>query len=78
MKLDSLLEFQDLDEATVFPEDVTITEVMKMFDGAKKAVGLMNKLKNPVDRKRHASAIFKNLNRIRAMIMKLTEPIEEN
>jgi hypothetical protein len=77
MKLDTLLEFQDLDEATVFPEDVTISEVMKMFDGAKKAVGLMNKLKNPADRKRHASAIFKNLNRIRAMIMKLTEPVEE-
>ena len=73
MKLDTLLEFQDLDEATVFPEDVTISEVMKMFDGAKKAVGLMNKLKNPADRKRHASAIFKNLNRIRAMIMKLTD-----
>ena len=77
MKLDTLLEFQDLDEDTVFPEDVTISEVMKMFDGAKKAVGLMNKLKNPADRKRHASAIFKNLNRIRAMIMKLTEPVEE-
>ena len=71
-------ELLDLEEATVFPEDVTISEVMKMFDAAKRAVGLMNKMKNPADRKRHASAIFKNMNRIRAMIMKLTDPVDSD
>jgi hypothetical protein len=74
MLIQELLELQ---EDVAIPADVTINDVMKMFDAAKKAVGLMNRLKNPSDRKRHATAIFRNMNKIRAMIMNLTQPVEE-
>jgi hypothetical protein len=70
-------ELLDLQEDVAIPADVTINDVMKMFDAAKKAVGLMNRLKNPTDRKRHATAIFRNMNKIRAMIMNLTTPVED-
>ena len=71
-------ELLDLEEDVAIPLDVTITDVMKMFDAAKRAVGLMNRLKDPAEKKRHASAIFKNMNRIRATIMKLTDPVYES
>jgi hypothetical protein len=71
-------ELLDLEEDVAIPLDVTITDVMKMFDAAKRAVGLMNRLKDPAERKRHASAIFKNMNKIRATIMKLTDPVYES
>ena len=71
-------ELLELEEEVAIPFDVTITDVLKMFDAAKRAVGLMNKLKDPNERKKHASAIFKNMNKIRAMIMKLTDPVYES
>ena len=74
MLIQELLELQ---EDVAIPADATINDVMKMFDAAKKAVGLMNRLKNPVDRKKHAAAIFRNMNKIRAMIMNLTYPVED-
>jgi hypothetical protein len=68
------MKFEELCETTVIPKDVTIEEILKMYDGARRGISIMNKIKDPGQRKRHASNIFKNLNMIKAMVMRLTEP----
>lgn len=73
MKLDEI----ELTEATDIPENVTVNDVLRMFDAARRGISIMNKLKDVDQRKKHASAIFKNLNKIKAMLMRLTEPVEE-
>ena len=77
MRIEDLLE-DELEEATVIPENVTVDEILKMFDAARKGISLLNQLKNADERKKHASQVFKNLNKIRAMLMRLTEPVEES
>lgn len=72
MKIEDILQ-----EDVAFSQDVTISDVLKAFDAAKRAVSIMNRLKNLSEKKKHASAIFKNMNRIRGMIMRLTEPVQE-
>jgi hypothetical protein len=71
------MKFDEINEATVIPENVTVDEILKMHDAARKGIAILNRIKDPAQRKRHASNIFKNLNRIKAMLMKLTEPVEE-
>jgi len=68
------MKFDELAESTVIPEHVTVEEILKMHDAARRAISILNKIKDPAQRKRHASQVFKNLNRIKAMLMKLTEP----
>lgn len=70
------MKFEELNEATVIPEDVTVDQVLKMFDAARRGISILNKIKDKNQRKRHASNIFKNLNKIKAMLMRLTEPEE--
>jgi hypothetical protein len=73
MKLDEI----ELTEATDIPENVTVNDVLRMFDAARRGISIMNKLKDVDQRKKHASAIFKNLNKIKGMLMKLTVAVEE-
>jgi hypothetical protein len=70
------MKFDELTEATVIPAHVTIEEILKMYDAARRGISLMNKIKDKAQRKRHASNIFKNLNIIKAMVMKMTEAEE--
>ena len=71
------MKFNELIEATVIPENVTFEEILKMHDASRRGIAIMNKIKDPAQRKRHASQIFKNMNKIKAMLMKLTEPVED-
>jgi len=71
------MKFNDIMETTEIPKDVTVDEILKMFDAARRGISLLNRIKDPVQRKKHASAIFKNLNKIKGMLMRLTEPVEE-
>ena len=64
---------QMLNEATIIPQDADLDQLGAMFDAAKRALGLVNRLKNPVDRKRHLSAVFSNLNKIRAALVRAME-----
>lgn len=68
------MKFEELMEATVIPKDVTVDEILKMHDAARRGIAIMNRIKDPAQRKKHASQIFKNINKIKAMLMRLTEP----
>lgn len=58
-------------ETTVIPGDVTVDQIMKMFDAAKRAVGLINTIKNVELRRKHMTAVFINMNKIRGAMQKL-------
>ena len=62
-----------LNEATVIPVDASIDQIAAMFDAARRGLGLVNKLKNPADRKKHLKAVFVNLNKIRAALARQIE-----
>jgi len=60
-----------LDEAVEIPENITFEEISKMFDAAKRALGLANKLRDPTEKKKHVSQVMSGLNKIRAAVHKL-------
>lgn len=62
-----------LNEAVVIPADTSIEQLEFMFDAARRAMGFVNKLKNPVDRKKHLSAVFANINKLRAALARAIE-----
>lgn len=68
-----VVEEDTIFEATQFKGDESIKEIYAMLDAAKKAIGLINKLKVKADRKKHASEVFKNLNRIRTVLIKMID-----
>lgn len=64
---------QLLNEAVEIPANVTVEQVMAMFDAAKRALGLANKLKDPADKKKHMSVVLGGLNKIRAAIKRMSK-----
>jgi hypothetical protein len=62
---------ETLIEAVIIPDDVTLEQIEKMFDAARRGLGLVNKLKNPIDKKKHASAVLANLNKIRGALKRV-------
>jgi hypothetical protein len=66
-----------LNEAVVIPLDATSDQLAGMFDAARRAMGLINRLKNPIDRKKHLSAVFSNLNKIRAALSRMIAAEDE-
>jgi hypothetical protein len=59
-----------LNEALVIPPDAGVEQIAAMFDAARRAMSLVHKLKNPVDRKKHMSSVFVNMNKIRAALQR--------
>lgn len=59
---------QMLNEATVFDDDMGLDQIMAMLDGARRGLGLANKLTDPEMKKKHVRAIFINMNKIRAAL----------
>lgn len=71
------MKFEELTESTIITRDVTVDEILKMHDAARRGISILNRIKDPAQRKKHASQVFKNLNRIKAMLLRLTEPEKE-
>lgn len=57
-----------LDEMAAIPVDADLETVASMLDAAKRGLGFANKLSDPNQRKRHARAVFINLNKIRTAL----------
>ena len=66
-----------LNEASVIADDSSMEQLMFMFDAARRGMGLINRLKNPVDRTKHLRAVFTNLNKIRGAISRLIKQEEQ-
>jgi hypothetical protein len=47
---------------------IDATELEKRLDAAKRGLGIANKLKNPIEKKKHLSRILTNLNKIRSAL----------
>ena len=62
-----------LQEAVVIPADITIDRIITMFDAGKRALSLVNTIKDPIQKRKHLSAVFTNLNKIRAAMARLLE-----
>lgn len=83
MNINQLRKFAGLpqrnDDVAMLTEDVEIPEgsthdqLMKMLDGAKKAMSIAHKIKDKEQRKKHFSRIFKGLNKIRNHAVKLSK-----
>lgn len=59
---------QMLNEATVFDDDMGLDQIAAMMDGARRGLGLANKLTDPEMKRKHVRAIFINMNKIRAAL----------
>lgn len=67
------MKLNDLAEETQIPKDATIDDVLKMLAGVQKGLSLLKHLKDPNQRLKHANAIFKNYNKIRETLVRLTD-----
>lgn len=54
-----------INEITQIPSDASLEQIQTMLAGAYKGLGLVNKLRNPIEKKRHLRAVFININKIR-------------
>lgn len=59
---------QMLNEATVIDDTMGLDQIAAMMDGARRGLGLTNKLTDPEMKKKHLRAIFINMNKIRGAI----------
>lgn len=68
---------QMLNEATVLSDDMSLDQIAAMMDGARRGLGIANRLTDPEMKKRHVRAIFVNMNKIRAAIARHLRNMEE-
>lgn len=66
-----------LNEATIIPADASLDQIAFMFDAAKRGIGLVNRLKNPADKKKHLKAVFGNVNKLRAALARTIESLPD-
>lgn len=66
-----------LNEATVIDASMGLEEIAAMMDGARRGLGIANKLTDPVMKKKHLRAIFINMNKIRAALARALRDMEE-
>lgn len=67
---------QMLNEATVIDDTMGLDQIAAMMDGARRGLGLANKLTDPEMKKKHLRAIFINMNKIRAAIARHLRSME--
>lgn len=68
---------QMLSEATVIDETMGLEEIASMMDGARRGLGIANRLTDPEMKKKHVRAIFINMNKIRAALARILRDMEE-
>lgn len=66
-----------LNEATVIDETMGLEEIASMMDGARRGLGIANRLTDPEMKKKHVRAIFINMNKIRAALARILRDMEE-
>lgn len=52
-------------------------EAINRFTAARKGIGIANKLKSPEERKKHRSAIMRNMNKLRGLMARIDKKIKE-
>lgn len=67
---------QMLNEATVIDDTMDLEQIAAMMDGARRGLGLANRLTDPEMKKKHVRAIFINMNKIRAALARQLRSME--
>lgn len=81
-ELSKLIESKELIQEKVMPVDPglsledTLVELEKRMAGARRAIGLINKLENPVQKRKHFSAVTGNMNTIRAALKRAMKQLD--
>jgi hypothetical protein len=76
MELAGIGQSEMLIEAVEIPDNVSLDQIASMMDAAKRGLGIVNKMKNPVDKKKHASAVLSNMNKIRSALQRVISSME--
>lgn len=66
-----------LNETTVIDDTVGLEEIASMMDGARRGLGIANRLTDPEMRKKHVRAIFINMNKIRGALARILRSMDE-
>ncbi len=70
------LAYNYLNEVVNLPDDIQLDDLVERLDACSRALKLVNKLPNPQDKKKWTSAVFVNLNKIRAAVQKYLQTLE--
>lgn len=68
---DAKLERQ-LNEVVALPDDLSVEDAIQRLDACKRALALVNKMTDPVDKKKWLSKVFVNLNKVSAAVKRLS------
>lgn len=74
---DTTTTTQMLNEATVIDDTMDLDQIAAMMDGARRGLGIANKIMDPAMKKKHLRAIFINMNKIRAAIARKLRDMDE-
>jgi len=63
--------FRQLNEVVQLSDDMSMDDLIGRLDACKRALGIVNKMTDPADRKKWLSATFVNLNKVRGALQRL-------
>jgi hypothetical protein len=67
---------QMLNEATVIDDTMGLEQIASMMDGARRGLGIANRITDPDMKKKHVRAIFINMNKIRAALARILRSMD--
>jgi len=71
-----------LEGVTDLPDDASVEEQIEILtqrlEAAKKAMGIINKLKDPMQKKKHRGRVMGFMNQLRPMLKKIIKKIEND
>lgn len=70
-----LSRFDDFSNQPLDQQKQDIEDLMDMFDAARRGLAIVNRLKSPIDKKKHLTQVFINLNKIRAKLYRIINTV---
>lgn len=64
-------EYSTLMEVVQLADDLSMDELIRRLDACRRALGIVNGMTDPADRKKWLSAVFVNLNKVRGALTRL-------
>lgn len=60
-----------LNEVVQLPDDMTMDDAIERFDACRRALAIVNRMKDPADRKKWLSAVIVNMNKVRGALTQI-------
>lgn len=68
--------YKQLNEVVEIPDDITIEQLTQRLDACKRALAIVNTMKDPADKKKWMSATFVNLNKVRGALQRMISKLD--